>query len=157
MADYLRVDDKGTSVKSLGIIREATDTDAGIFDFIYRQGDYSVFDWGTMPMPEGTQMDNRPVAVVGAYNYELIRKLGFPVSYLGTVADDGAAYNLEQFQDMKLEIRGSKNRQRVTARIFSQAWHKNTERRRSCCFLPRQYRPFSKSRQGNAEINRVRP
>ncbi len=97
MSLHKRVIDNETSVKSIGVIEEPTETEMGICDMIYRDNFYSVFDWGRMPMPEGATLDNRPVAIVAAYNYELVKQLGFPVAYLGTVDRYGEARSLGDF------------------------------------------------------------
>lgn len=98
--EYLRVVENETSVKSLGVLEEPTETAAGVFDFIYRDDFYSIQDWGRMPIPLGATLDNRPVAVVAAYNFEMIRDLGFPVAYLGTVGNDGEARSFNEFKAM---------------------------------------------------------
>lgn len=95
---YLRTIEKGTSVKAIGVLEEPTPEKSGLCDFLYRN-QYSVFDWGKMPMPEGKDMDNRPVALVAAFNYELIRKLGIPVCYEGTVNGKGDAHSVDWFRE----------------------------------------------------------
>ncbi|VVB81019.1 Phosphoribosylaminoimidazole-succinocarboxamide synthase [uncultured archaeon] len=87
---YLRTVEKGTSVKSLGIIEEPTATKPGVFDFVYRD-QYSILDWGKMPMPDGKVMDNRPVALVAAFNHEHLRRYSIPTCYLNPVDDAGVA------------------------------------------------------------------
>lgn len=101
MSNYIRVVEKQTSVKSIGVIQEPTATTSGICDFIYRD-QYSVFDWGKMPMPEGKIMDNRAVALVAIYNYELVRGMGFDVCYVGAVDSSGDVHNLDWFRDNKV-------------------------------------------------------
>ena len=100
MTKYLRVSDKDTSVKSLGVLKEPTATETGTFDFIYRNR-YSVFDWGEMPMPAGHEMDNRPVALTAAFNYEMVQDLGFPVAYMGTVDKNGFPHPVHWFRQNK--------------------------------------------------------
>src|SRR3989338_2144989 len=98
MNNYPRVVDKETSVKALGIIQEPTPGKTGVFDFIYSD-QYSILDWGKMPMPAGKEMDNRPVALTGAFNHELLRAQGIPVCYLGTVGSDGATHDMTWFRE----------------------------------------------------------
>ncbi|GEM_PF-561251 len=96
---YLRTVEKGTSVKSLGIIEEPTAKNPGRFDFIYRD-QYSILDWGKMPLPDGKVMDNRPVALSAAFNHELSRKSGIPTCYLSPVDDAGSEHlSLDWFKD----------------------------------------------------------
>lgn len=95
--EYKRIIDRGTSVKKIGVIEESTAEKAGICDFIYRN-QYSVFDWGKMPMPKGKEIDNRPVALLGAFNYEMIKNLGFPVCYIGAVDEKGNAHQMKWFK-----------------------------------------------------------
>ena len=97
MTKYVRVIEKDTSVKSIGVVEEVAPNKAGVCDFIYRD-QYSIFDWGKMPMPEGVVMDNRPVAVIAAYNYELVSRLGFSVCYLGAVDKDCNAHDFNWFK-----------------------------------------------------------
>ncbi|MBW2970329.1 hypothetical protein KY319_04365 [Candidatus Woesearchaeota archaeon] len=88
---YLRTVEKGTSVKSLGVIEEPTAKKPGVFDFIYRD-QYSILDWGRMPMPDGKVMDNRPVALAAAFNHEMAAKAGIPTCYLNPVDDLGCSH-----------------------------------------------------------------
>ncbi len=97
MADYLRLVEKGTSVKSIGVLVEPTATDAGVGDFLYRD-QYSVFDWGKMPMPDSVVMDNRPVAVVAAFNYEMLED-SIPISYVCSVDEEGNGGSLQWFRN----------------------------------------------------------
>lgn len=100
MMEYKRIIDRGTSVKKIGIIEEPTAEKPGICDFIYRN-QYSVFDWGKMPMPAGKEIDNRPVALVAAFNYDIIKNLGFPVCYTGAVDELGNAQTVKWFKENK--------------------------------------------------------
>ncbi|MCX6708498.1 MAG: hypothetical protein NTW67_02510 [Candidatus Woesearchaeota archaeon] len=96
---YLRTVEKGTSVKSLGIVEEPTPTKTGTFDFIYRN-QYSILDWGKMPMPDGKVMDNSPVALVAAFNHEHARRYSVPTCYQGPVDDAGTSHlSLAWFRD----------------------------------------------------------
>ncbi len=98
MSDYLELIEKGTSVKAIGILTGPTATSPGLGDFIYRN-QYSVFDWGAMPMPPGAEMDNRPVAVVAAFNYdELLRRNGVPVCYDGVINSKGQAVGFSELK-----------------------------------------------------------
>ncbi len=96
MIQYARLVEKDTSVKAIGVLKEPTATEPGICDFRFRP-QYSVFDWGVMPMPDGKVMDNRPVAVVAAFNYEMIKRESVPVCYIGTVGSDGTAHPFSHF------------------------------------------------------------
>ncbi len=95
--NYQRVIDKETSVKTIGVIKEPTATQSGVCDFTYRD-QYSVFDWGKMPMPNGKAMDNRPVALMAAFNHEMLAHQGIPVCYMGAVAEDGTVQSMEWFR-----------------------------------------------------------
>ncbi len=82
------------SVKRIGVITEPTKDAPGLADF-YVKDDYSVFDWGKMPLPEGVGIDNRALLMEAAYNFELLQKEGLPVGYRGLVTAGGDVVNFE--------------------------------------------------------------
>ncbi|NQU78910.1 hypothetical protein HQ545_04020 [Candidatus Woesearchaeota archaeon] len=83
------------SVKSIGVIIEPTIHNIGLADF-YVKNDYSVSDWGKMPLPEGVGIDNRALLFEAAYNFELLAKAGLPVCYKGLVTDKGNVMNFDE-------------------------------------------------------------
>jgi len=97
MVTYVERRDNENSVKDVGIIKQPTAEDMGLFDHRYSDR-YSVFDWGPMPMPDSATLDNRPVAVVAAYNFELLGRHGIDTAYLGAVGDDGETHALDWFR-----------------------------------------------------------
>lgn len=84
-------------MKALGIIEEPTDQHAGRFDFIYRD-QFSVGDWGVMPLPAGKVVDNRPIAAQAAHNHELLAASGIPTTYLGCTDAEGNMHHLDWFR-----------------------------------------------------------
>jgi len=95
--DYIRVIENETSVKKIGVFSEPLKTRYGIADMIVRP-QYSVFDWGKMPMPEGKEIDNRSLVVVTAYNFELAEAEGIETHYLAAIDENGKTFNID---DMK--------------------------------------------------------
>ena len=73
------------NVKTIQIEEEPTFMHPGRASFVFRNS-YSVFDWGEMP--SGHLMDNMPLAVITAYNFEHIKNMGYPVCYLGVKVND---------------------------------------------------------------------
>jgi phosphoribosylaminoimidazole-succinocarboxamide synthase len=73
------------SVKDLKVIKEAASEIHGIGRFIYSDR-YSVFDWGEMP--DKIQNKGAAIAILGAYFFEKLEKMGIPTHYLGLVEDD---------------------------------------------------------------------
>jgi len=97
MVDYINV--THGSVKDVAILDQPTDVDPGVGDFIWRPR-YSIFDWNDdshqMPMPDGVELDNRPIALQAAFNFEMLQAQHIPVCYLGTVDSQGGAVPLER-------------------------------------------------------------
>jgi len=73
------------NVKTIQIEEEPTFMYPGRASFVFRNS-YSVFDWGEMP--SGHLMDNRPLAVITAYNFERIKKMGYLACYQGVRVKD---------------------------------------------------------------------
>lgn len=70
------------SVKDLKIIKKPTAEESGIGRFTFSDR-YSVFDWGEMPdlIPNKGQA----IAILGAYFFEKLEKIGIPTHYIGLV------------------------------------------------------------------------
>ena len=73
------------SVKDLKIIKVATKQEHGIGRFIYSDR-YSVFDWGEMP--DKIPNKGASIAILGAYFFEKLEKIGIPTHFLGLVEKD---------------------------------------------------------------------
>ena len=73
------------SVKDLKIIKVATKQEHGIGRFIYSDR-YSVFDWGEMP--DKIPNKGESIAILGAYFFEKLEKIGIPTHFLGLVEKD---------------------------------------------------------------------
>ena len=79
---YLRIINKETSVKEVGVIKEPARDEHGIADFDHRPV-FSVFDYGTIVPP--IPLDNSTIALMGAFNFELLESKNISTHYLGLV------------------------------------------------------------------------
>ena len=72
------------SVKDLEILKEATSDNFGQARFVFSDR-YSVFDWGEMP--DHIHHKGAAIALLGAYFFEKLEKIGIPTHYAGLVED----------------------------------------------------------------------
>lgn len=107
------------SVKDLTVLERAYENKSGIARFTFSDR-YSVFDWGEMP----DQIANKgsALAVMAAFNFERLEKVGIKTHYRGLVGPDG---KLMRSSDLKEGDNGSNVMQvdmgvvyRPTTRIF---------------------------------------
>jgi phosphoribosylaminoimidazole-succinocarboxamide synthase len=101
MTNYTSVLGEGTSVKQIGVFTSPTPTQAGVCDFIFRDV-YSVFDWGKMPMPEGSSVDNTTIVLMAALNFEMMQRRGLKTHYIGMVDDRGEIVSFQDVADRHL-------------------------------------------------------
>lgn len=73
------------SVKDLKILKRATPDNPGQARFIFSDR-YSVFDWGEMP--DHIHYKGAAIALLGAYFFEKLEKIGVPTHYAGLVEDN---------------------------------------------------------------------
>ena len=73
------------SVKDLKILKGATSDNFGQARFIFSDR-YSVFDWGEMP--DHINYKGAAIALLGAYFFEKLEKIGIPSHYAGLVEDN---------------------------------------------------------------------
>ncbi|QLG61384.1 phosphoribosylaminoimidazolesuccinocarboxamide synthase [Halorarum salinum] len=73
-----------TSVKEFRVERAPTDAAPGAGSFVFTD-DYSVFDWGKMP--DGIPGKGASLCTMGAFNFELLERVGVPTHYRGVGAD----------------------------------------------------------------------
>jgi len=94
------------SVKQLIITKPPSteETGEGIFRFT---DNYSIFDWGVMPdqLPE----KGKALALMSAYNFELLKKAGIATHYRGLVTEEGIvrydqAHNMRSQQRAEMAI-----------------------------------------------------
>ena len=88
MAEYKKTIGTDNSVKQFGIIQEPTNNKSGVADVLYKNV-YSVFDIGTMRMPEGCEIDNSTILAMAAQNFENFENQGIKTHYLGVIDNDG--------------------------------------------------------------------
>ncbi len=84
--EYLRTISHATSVKSISIIKEATQKEHGITDFGCRPV-FSVFDIGTIEPP--IPLDNSTVNLMIGFNFELLKEQGIESHYISLVTENG--------------------------------------------------------------------
>jgi phosphoribosylaminoimidazole-succinocarboxamide synthase len=92
MEDYIRTLEG--SVKTIKVLQEPTLEAPGMADF-YVKDDYSVFDWGRMPLADGAFVDNRALLWESAFNFELLESEDVPVGYRGLVMPDGKVMSVD--------------------------------------------------------------
>lgn len=73
------------SVKDLKILKKATSDNPGQARFIFSDR-YSIFDWGEMP--DHIHYKGAAIALLGAYFFEKLKKIGVPTHYSGLVEDN---------------------------------------------------------------------
>lgn len=73
------------SVKDLKILKEAIPGNFGQARFIFSDR-YSIFDWGEMP--DHINYKGAAIALLGAYFFEKLEKIGVPTHYAGLVEDN---------------------------------------------------------------------
>ena len=73
------------SVKDLKILKKATSDNPGQARFIFSDR-YSIFDWGEMP--DHIHYKGAAIALLGAYFFEKLEKIGVPTHYSGLVEDN---------------------------------------------------------------------
>jgi phosphoribosylaminoimidazole-succinocarboxamide synthase len=71
-------------VKTILVVQRPTDSSPGIADFQFNPV-FSVFDYGTLQPP--VPLDNSTIALMAAYNFELLREAGVESHYIGLVKD----------------------------------------------------------------------
>jgi len=84
------------SVKDLQVIKPATPDAMGVgrFDFSDR---FSVFDWGEMP--DHIDGKGAALAVMGAYCFEQLERIGVRTHYRGLVNENGKAVRVGELKD----------------------------------------------------------
>ncbi|MCI2424759.1 hypothetical protein LM599_01840 [Candidatus Acetothermia bacterium] len=95
------------SVKELIITKPPANEEAGEGLFLFTDN-YSIFDWGTMPdqLPE----KGKVLALMSAYNFELLERAGITTHYRGLVTEEGIvsynqAHNLLSQRQAKMAIK----------------------------------------------------
>ena len=73
------------SVKDLKILKKASTDNPGQARFIFSDR-YSIFDWGEMP--DHIHYKGAAIALLGAYFFEKLEKIGVPTHYAGLVEDN---------------------------------------------------------------------
>src|SRR3989344_3842850 len=55
-----------------------------------------------MPLPEGVEIDNSPLVLMAAFNFERLEKYGVPSHYLGLVDEQGQMVRFEQVKALSV-------------------------------------------------------
>jgi len=100
------------SVKDLIVIEPAYENRPGLGNFLFSDR-YSVFDWGEMP--DHLPGKGRSLALMAAFNFELLESRGIRTHYQGLVGRDGRLF---RFSDLKEGEPGSQTMQVSLARVY---------------------------------------
>ena len=98
MAEYKEIIGKDNSVKTFSVIQNPTKDSPGIADVMYRNV-YSVYDVGTMRMPQDSKVDNSTILAMAAKNFEDLEKLGVKTHYLGVIGNNGKETSVSTLLD----------------------------------------------------------
>src|SRR3989344_804456 len=105
-------DEKMGSVKDLIVLEKPLGNKRGLGRFVFSDR-YSVFDWGQMP--DKILNKGRALAVMAAFNFEGLQKIGIATHYVGLANENG---ELIEFRDLKDRSNGSDTMQVELSNVY---------------------------------------